>query len=124
MEGDDPPSARTAASGSLSNCSRMRRMLFRRTRSETEGGTRNPRVSKADSIANSTPEQVNPRLNFTPQSAVLEEVSTASTVVTRLQSLMPRSPPPPYDGNSEVSKCGVKWVKTSFLEINVYVCRL
>ncbi|XP_046639496.1 uncharacterized protein LOC124320676 [Daphnia pulicaria] len=98
-EGDDP--SRTAASTSLSNCSRMRRMLFRRTRSETEGGTRSPRVSKANSIANSTPEQGHPRLNFTPQSAVLEEGSTASTVVTRLQSLMPRSPPPPYDGNSE-----------------------
>ncbi|EFX81389.1 hypothetical protein DAPPUDRAFT_242330 [Daphnia pulex] len=98
-EGDDP--SRTAASTSLSNCSRMRRMLFRRTRSETEGGARSPRVSKADSIANSTPEQGHPRLNFTPQSAVLEEGSTASTAVTRLQSLMPRSPPPPYDGNSE-----------------------
>jgi hypothetical protein len=101
-EGDD--TSRTVASGSLSNCSRMRRMLFRRTRSETEDRTRNSRVSKQDSTANSTPEQVHSRLNFTPQSAVLEEVSTASTAVTtaRLHSLMPRSPPPPYDSNSEV----------------------
>lgn len=102
MEGDDQ--SRAAASGSPSSCSRMRRMLFRRTRSETEDRMRNSRLTKGDSItgADSTPEPVHSRLNFTP-SSVLEEASAVPVVaLTRLHSLMPRSPPPPYDTNSDV----------------------
>lgn len=72
-------------------------MLFRRTRSETEDQTRNSRFSKSESIASSTPEQVGLRLNFTPESSVLEEVSGALYALPHIHPLMPRSPPPPYD---------------------------
>lgn len=72
-------------------------MLFRRTRSETEDRTRNSRLNKTDSIPSSTPDQVGLRLNFPPESSVSEEVSDASFTLPQLHSLMPRSPPPPYD---------------------------
>lgn len=101
-EGDDQ--SRAAATGSPSSCSRMRRMLFRRARSETEDRMRNSRLSKADSMADPIPESVRSRLNFTSPS-VLEEATAAAApavALTSLHSLMPRSPPPPYDTNSEV----------------------
>ncbi|XP_057373756.1 uncharacterized protein LOC130694677 isoform X1 [Daphnia carinata] len=84
-----------------SRCSRMRRLLFRRTRSETEDQTRNSRLNKTDSIISPTPEQVGLRVNFTPESSVSEEVSDASSTLPHLHSLMPRSPPPPYDKESQ-----------------------
>ncbi|KAK4015544.1 hypothetical protein OUZ56_030518 [Daphnia magna] len=95
MEGESP-SGNTTTDGT-SRCSRMRRMLFRRTRSETEDRTRNSRLNKTDSIPSSTPDQVGLRLNFPPESSVSEEVSDASFTLPQLHSLMPRSPPPPYD---------------------------
>ena len=97
MDGDEQ--SRALASGSPSSCSRMRRLLFRRTRSETEDGrTRNSRLSKTED--SSTPEPVHSRLNLNPSAVVVEEATVPS--LTRLHSLMPRSPPPPYDTNSDV----------------------
>lgn len=108
LEGDDQSRTSLNTSGSPSSCSRMRRMLFRRARSETEDRMRNnTRFNKVDSITDSpTPGSVHSRLNVVPQTSVLEgATATAPTsALSRLQSLMPRSPPPPYDTNSEVSK--------------------
>lgn len=87
----------------------MRRILFRRTRSDTDDKMRNTdRVSKADSVvANAGLESFHPRLAYPVPATVLEEGSTASAPVSalsRLHSVMPISPPPPYDTNQEVGR--------------------
>lgn len=111
-EAGDPSRTLNNSSDTLSGCSRMRRILFRRTRSDSDDRMRNAdRVSKADSVANAALESAHPRLTYPVPPTVLEEGSAASAPVSalsRLQSVMPNSPPPPYDTNPEVGRARKK----------------
>ena len=98
-QGGDPSRTMTSSGSSPSSCSRMRRMLFRRTRSEAVVDvSRSPGISKTLSRANNGE-------SFDGQSAVgwnqrgrltMQEEPVPCHLMT------PQSPPPPYDQQSDV----------------------
>ena len=99
--GEEGDLSRTMTTGSSpSSCSRMRRMLFRRTRSEAVVDvSRSPGINKSLSRANDGE-------SFDGQSSVGWNQRGRLTVQEEpvpCHLMTPQSPPPPYDQQSDVS---------------------